>query len=154
MLDEIAPAVQKASGWHAWKWNMRLWQARAELASARAAWTEAIRAATHVIDQSRPRHRLKYRALGLATRARARHRLEVRRAVDDGRDAVEVARRLADPAVLLDCLTVLLEIDGSDALLDEARQTAHTILGTLSQESLRSAFLTSLSGKQLHLLHT
>ena len=35
LLDETAQAVQKASGWHAWKWDMRLSQARAELAVAR-----------------------------------------------------------------------------------------------------------------------
>ena len=56
-LDETAQAVQKASGWHAWKWNMRLSQARAELACARASWSEAVQAATYVIDQSRSRHR-------------------------------------------------------------------------------------------------
>jgi tetratricopeptide (TPR) repeat protein len=154
LLDETARAVQKASGWHAWKWNMRLWQARAELAAARGAWTEAIRAATNVIDQGRARHRLKYEALGLAARARARERLGAREAVDDARTAVDVARRLADPAVLLECLMALLEIDGSDALLDEAQQTARGILGTLSQESLRSAFMTSLSGKQPHVLES
>ena len=57
LLDETAQAVQKASGWHAWKWDMRLSQARAELAVAREAWGEAVEAATHVIDQSRRRHR-------------------------------------------------------------------------------------------------
>jgi hypothetical protein len=48
----------------------------------------------------------------------------------------------------------LLEIDGSDALLDEAQQTARVILGTLSQEPLRSAFLTSLSGRQPRVLES
>jgi hypothetical protein len=147
LFDELARAVQKASGWHAWKWNMRLWHARAELALARGTWTEAIRAATHVIDQSRVRHRLKYEALGLAARARAREQLALPQAVDDAQAAVQVGRRLADPGVLFECLTVLLEMNGSDALLAEARQTAHSILGTLSQESLRRAFLTSVSRK-------
>jgi tetratricopeptide (TPR) repeat protein len=147
LFDDTARAVRKASGWHAWKWNMRLWQARAELAFARGAWTDAIRAATTVIDQSRPRHRLKYEAMGLATRARARRRIDTREAADDARAAVDVARRLLDPAVLLDCLTVLLEIDGSDALLAEARATAHSMLSSLSQESLRSVFLASVSAK-------
>jgi hypothetical protein len=50
-----------------------------------------------------------------------------------------------DPALLLQCLTGPLEIDGSDALVDEARQTADRILATLSQQSLRSAFLTGLA---------
>lgn len=50
--------------------------------------------------------------------------------------------------MLLDCLAVLLEVDGGDALLDEARRTGHRLLGTRSQEPLRSAFLNSLSEKQ------
>ena len=147
LLDEIAHGVQNASGWHAWKWNLRLWQARAELASARGSWAEAISAASHVVDQSRPRHRLKYEALGLATRARARYRAGLLRAVDDARGAVHVARSLADPAVLLECLGVLLELDGSDAVLAEARQTARSILGALSQGTLRCAFLRATSSR-------
>lgn len=147
LLDETAQAVQKASGWHAWKWSIRLSQARAELACARGAWGEAVQAATQVIDQSRSRHRLKYEALGLVTRARAARRLGARSAVRDARAAVDAGRRLADPAVLLDCLIVLLEIEGTDALLDEARRTAQTIVRAVSDETLRSAFLTSIVNK-------
>jgi len=147
LLAETAQAVQRASGWHAWKWDMRLWQARAELAFARGAWDEAVRAATHVIDQSRSRHRPKYEALGLVTRARAARRLGARSAVKDARTAVDVGRRLADPAVLLDCLIALLEIEGTDALLNEARRTAQKIERAVSDETLRSAFLTSVGNK-------
>ena len=147
LLDETAQAVEKASGWHAWKWDMRLSQARAELAVARGAWCEAIQAATHVIDQSRCRHRPKYEALGLVTRARASRQLGAPSAVKDARAAVKVARRLGDPPVLLDCLIVLLELEGTDALLDEARRTAQKIVRSISDESLRSAFLTSVGNK-------
>jgi tetratricopeptide (TPR) repeat protein len=154
LLEETAQAVQKASGWHAWKWNIRLSQARAELALARGAWGEAARAATEVIDQSRLRHRLKYEALSLATRARAAHRLGARSAVKDARAAARAARRLADPPVLLDCLIVLLQVEGSDALLEEARRTAHGIMRAVSDESLRSAFLASLGNKAPGLVAT
>lgn len=147
LLDDTAQAVQNASGWHAWKWNMRLSQARAELALARSAWGEAVQAATSVIDQSRSRRRPKYEALGLVTRARAAHRLGARSAAKDARAAVNAGRRLADPAVLLDCLIVLLEIEGTDALLDEARQTAQSIVRAVSDETLRSTFLTSVRNK-------
>ncbi len=57
------------------------------------------------------------------------------------------ARRLGDPALLLDCLIVLLEIEGTDALLAEARRTAQTIVGAVSDEALRSAFLGSVGRK-------
>ena len=147
LLDETAQAVQKASGWHAWKWDMRLSQARAELASARGVWGEAVAAATHVIDQSRSRHRPKYEALGLVTRALAARRLGARSALKDARAAVGVGRRLADPAVLLDCLIALLEIEGTDALLDEARRTAQKMAQTVSNETLRAAFLASVGNR-------
>lgn len=147
LLDETAGAVEKATGWHAWKWNMRLSQARAELACARDAWDDAVRAATQVIDQSQARHRPKYEALGLVTRARAQWRLGRPSAVKDARAAVKVGRRLADPAILLESLIVLLEIDGTDAVRDEARRTAQNILQAVSDDALRSAFLATLSGK-------
>ena len=147
LLDETAQAVQKASGWHAWKWDMRLSQARAELAVARDAWGEAVEAATHVIDQSRSRHRPKYEALALITRARAARRLGARSAPEDARAAVDVGRRLADPAVLLDCLIVLLELEGTDDLLEETRRTVQKIVRAVSDERLRSTFLTSVGNK-------
>jgi tetratricopeptide (TPR) repeat protein len=147
LLDETTEAVQKASGWHAWKWKMRLSQARAELACAGGAWDEAVQSATYVIDQSRCRHRPKYEALGLLTRARAARRLGARSSVKDARAAVDASRRLADPAVLLDCLIALLEIEGTDALLEEARRTAQKIVRAVSDETLRSAFLTSIASR-------
>jgi hypothetical protein len=54
---------------------------------------------------------------------------------------------LADPAVLLECLIALLEIEGADALLDEAQRTAQKILQAVSDETLRSAFLTAVGNK-------
>ena len=154
LLGETAEAVRQATGWHAWKWSMRLSQARAELALARGAWGEAVRAATDVIDRSRLRHRPKYEALGLVARARAAHRLGASSAVKDARAAAVVARRLADPAVLLESLIVLLEIKGSDTLLEEARQTAQRILRAVSDASLRSAFVTSVGDKAPRVLAT
>jgi hypothetical protein len=146
LLQETRAAVQKATGWHGWKWNMRLSQAVAELAFARGAWPDAVRAATQVVAESQARHRPKYEALGLATRARAAHRLRARSAPKDARAAVEVARRLGDPAVLLDCLIAVLEIDGNDEQLDHARQTVRGIEQSLGDE-LRTAFLTSVRGR-------
>src|SRR5215469_18005072 len=42
LLAEVERAVQQASGWPAWKWRMRLSQARAELATAKGNWRDAI----------------------------------------------------------------------------------------------------------------
>ena len=152
LFEDTARAVQRSKGWHAWKWHMRLSQARAELAAARGAWHDAIQAATHVIDQSRARQRPKYEALALATRAHAWARLGSHHALKDARAAVDVARSLDDPAILPECLTVLLAIDGDDNLLKEARLTAGRILETLSQPSLRSAFVSAVSSKSRAIL--
>lgn len=145
LLPEIASAVERAGGWHAWKWRLRLWQARAELALSRGDWNEAHIAARHVVEQSRARSRVKYEALGLAASARAQHALGLRQAADDALAGSAVARRLDDPAVLLECLTVLLQVDGSDEVAAEVRQTVRRILAAVSQEPLRRRFLTGAS---------
>ena len=147
LLEEVAGAVAHAGGWHKWKWQLRLWQARAELAMTRGSPADAIVAAQNVVEQSRLRSRPKYEALGLAVRARARHRLGLRQAVTDARAAVRVARQLADPAVLLECLRLLLDVDGSDGSLTEARRTVSRILEQLSEDRLRRAFLKGIDSR-------
>ena len=146
LLDEIAHAAENAKGWHAWKWSMRC---RRRGRSSRS------RKGNGATPSPRPRRSsiragcatAEDQALSLATRARARHRLGLRPAVDDAKSAVRVARSLADPAVLLECLSVLLEVDVSDAALTEAQLTTRAVLDALSHESLRSAFLESTSSR-------
>ncbi len=147
LLVEVENAVQQAGGWHAWKWRMRLSQARAELAAAKGDWLDAVTFAGNVIEQSEMRGRPKYRALGLAARARARGRLGMRQAMDDARAAVDVARRLADPAVLLECLAVLVEQDGNGDALVECRRTVESILGALTYEPLRRTFMAGIPAR-------
>jgi tetratricopeptide (TPR) repeat protein len=147
LFAEVEQAVQQAGGWHAWKWKMRLSQARAELALAKGKWLDAATFAADVIAQSKIRSRPKYHALGLAARAHARGQLGMRQAVDDARAAVKVARQLADPAVLLECLGVLLERDGSSEVLMEWQRTVDSILATLTNEPLRRAFMARIPAK-------
>ena len=59
---------------------------------ARGQWAEAIHEADQVVEQSRPRIRLKYRALGLATRATAQRQLRRKRALSDADATIAVAR--------------------------------------------------------------
>jgi hypothetical protein len=127
LLRETHAAVLQARDWHAWKWRVRLTQAQAELALARGRWNEAATNASQVVDQSRYHCRPKYRALGLAVRAQAGKKLGRRQAVRDAVAGVEIARRLGDPAVLLECLSASLQIDGTDELQIEARRTIHRI---------------------------
>jgi tetratricopeptide (TPR) repeat protein len=144
LLFEVEHAVQQAHDWHAWKWRMRLSQARAELASAKGNWIDAIEFASSVIEQSAARSRPKYQALGLAARARAQGELGMRQAVADAWAAVNVARRLSDPAVLLESLSVLLEQDGNSEIFAEWQRTVESILGTLTNESLRRTFMAAI----------
>ena|SRR5215831_9087726 len=102
------------------------------------------RSANKGILYSNKRHRLKYEALGLATRARARTKLgELPAAIEDAASAVNLARRLADPSVLINALAVHLQIDGNDALLNEARGSVDGVVGALTDERLRQQFLKS-----------
>ena len=147
LLRETRDAVRKAAGWHGWKWSMRLAQATAELALARGACDDAVRAATEVVEQSRARHRLKYEALGRATRARAAHQLRLGCAATEAMAAVAVARRLGDPAVLLECLFAAREVDGRDEWLGQARQTVSTIVQSLADGPMRVTFSSSVRSR-------
>ena len=148
LLRETRAAVEKAGGWHAWKWRLRLAQACAELALARGDWKDAIANASSVVSQSRMYGRPKYEALGLVTRARAAVRLGLRSAVSDARAAVETARRLGDPAVLLECFFASLELAGSDELHAEAKGVVERMAGAISQQSRRRRFLANLSSNR------
>jgi tetratricopeptide (TPR) repeat protein len=144
LLDEIDRAARAARGWHAWKWTLRLSHARSELAIARGAWAEAIQEADRVVEQSRARTRVKYEALGLALRAAAKRQLQRKGAAADADTAIDVARRLDDPAVLLRCLTTRLEIDDSVDVRAAARATVHRMLAGVSNGPLRRTFLESV----------
>jgi hypothetical protein len=144
LLHETAAAVASTAGWHAWLWQLRLTQARAELALARQAFEEAILTATESIAQSRARGRPKYQALGLITRARGlRARARVRQAITDAKNAVTVADKTGDPALSLLPLDALIALDGTDDL--SAR--AHAMMGRISEappdESVRQSFVES-----------
>ena len=147
LLNEVTRSVERAAGWHAWKWRMRLSQARAELALAAREWKEARAFATHVVEQSRTCGRLKYEALGRAALARAMAHLGCRDAIDEAHAAVSIAQRLADPAVLLECFSALLDIRPNPDIIS---QVHHVIRGTsaeIPEGRLRSAFLAACSAK-------
>ena len=148
LLDGVARSVVNASGFHGWNWRLRLWQARAEIAYAEGDWNKAVEAANHSVEESQARHRVKYEALGLATRARARGELaQMPLAIEDASRAVTLARNLGDPAVLIDALALQLTLDGNDALASEAKRTVDQVLTKLSNPRLRKCFLESESVK-------
>jgi tetratricopeptide (TPR) repeat protein len=144
MFGDVERAVVAASGWHGWLWRLRLSQARAELAAARADWPAAIAAASEGIRDSEARSRPKYVALGLLTRAQARKQIgETPEAISDATQSVRVARTLGDPAVLLKALNLLIDVEGTDALALEAHACRDNILSHLDDAALRERFLAS-----------
>jgi hypothetical protein len=141
LLEETAAAAASTAGWHQWLWQLRLTQARAELALARDALDEAIATATDSIEQSRARGRPKYEALGLITRARGLHALaRTRDAISDAKTALNVADRTGDPALLLLALDALIGLDGTDELATRARAVTDCIYDGLPNEVMRRCF--------------
>jgi tetratricopeptide (TPR) repeat protein len=152
LLDEVGSAVRSAGGWHGWLWQLRLFQVLAELAYARGDWKTADEEATRGIAASHSRKRVKYETLGRITRARARAKLgDVTRAIEDIQAAAVLARRLNDPAVLIEALSAHLEIDGSDALHSEAAAVIERVGQNLSDDRLKQQFLDSASVRAIRI---
>jgi tetratricopeptide (TPR) repeat protein len=141
LIDEVAQAAQHASGSHGWLWRLRLTQARAEIALARADWETACRWASDTIEQSVARGRPKYEALGRTTRGQAlAQRGRPAQALVDLRAAVTVARTTGDPSLFLRTAALLLALDGNDSLLADSRSAVEQIARSLPDSALRQRF--------------
>jgi tetratricopeptide (TPR) repeat protein len=141
LLRETEAQSVSTAGWHEWLWRLRLCQARAELALARGELDTAVTEAGDGIRQSRARGRPKYDALGLVTRAHALHGLgRTHEAIVDAGIAVELARRTADPALLLVTLDALLALDGNDPVAAEAQLVTKQIRDALPDDTMRRRF--------------
>lgn len=145
LTDEVAEAVAKARGSHGWLWRLRLAQARAELAHARGDWDETLHLAEFAIQYSLNAGRVKYQALALKTRAQALAALGCTpEAITDLRNALDVTRPTADPAMFLQIAATLLTIEDDDALAQEAYATAQSMSAALPNDEMRQ--ITSLNG--------
>jgi tetratricopeptide (TPR) repeat protein/predicted Ser/Thr protein kinase len=141
LLPEVEGQVAGTPGWHEWLWQGRLKQVRAELALAGGDARAAFEHAQGAIEYWRGNGRIKYEALGLVTAARALRALDrTREAIAHARDALAVARRSADPALVLWTLNALLALDGDDALAGEARTVSAAIKLELPDESMQRRF--------------
>ena len=104
---------------------------------------ECLAAATDASEVSRPL-RPKYHTLALLTRARAHiQQSQTAAAIADARHAVNVAASIDDPALRLQAMAVLLTVDGSEALLSDARTLVDRITSALPDGPLRQRFVGS-----------
>ncbi|HSH83275.1 MAG TPA: AAA family ATPase [Herpetosiphonaceae bacterium] len=141
IINGVGESVEQAAGQHGWLWRLRLAEARAELALARGDGEAALRLAEHAIANSQAHGRVKYHAFGLETRARALAGLGRKRdAIAEARRAVELVRPIESPALFLRAAATLLDLDGNDALLAEARATAQGIAAALPNDDIRRRF--------------
>jgi tetratricopeptide (TPR) repeat protein len=141
LMEQTVADAAATGGWHQWLWQLRLAQARAELALERGAIDEAITAAGEAIDASRARRRPKYEALGFITKAKSlKASGQTKKAIADARRAVQIATAVADPALLLLALDVLIDLDGTDELAAQAGSTIDLIRGCLADDSMRAHF--------------
>jgi len=153
LLQETTRRYLAMPGWHEWLWRLRLQQAKAELALAHGALDSCVVEATEALQQSRSLLRPKYQVLALMTRGRALLRANRRApALADARLAVDVARRLSDPALLVQALALLSGIEVDDALMSEARRLVDQITSALPASTLRQHFSESEPVKQIQTL--
>ena len=144
LLSETTAAAVGPAGSHGWLWQLRLSQARAELALAHGAFDTAVAEASEGISHSQTKGRPKYQALGLITRARALHGLgRTRNAIADAQQGIVVARGMHDPALLLLALDAFLALDGDDESAAEARALDLRISTALPNEAIRQRFVES-----------
>jgi DNA-binding winged helix-turn-helix (wHTH) protein/tetratricopeptide (TPR) repeat protein len=144
LLEETAAAATSTGGWHQWLWQLRLSQAKAELALERGAFDEAIAIAASAIEYCRMRGRPKYETLGLITKARGLHALgRTRDAIADAKRALSAADGTGDPALLLIALDALLALDGTDDVAARARAVTDRIHLNLPDEVMHRCFMES-----------
>jgi hypothetical protein len=63
-----------------------------------------------------------------------------KKAIADARRAVQIATAVADPALLLLALDVLIDLDGTEQLAAQAGSTIDLIRGCLADDSMRALF--------------
>jgi tetratricopeptide (TPR) repeat protein len=144
LVDEVAASIAGAAGWHAWLWDLRFAEARAELALALGDYDEALRHAGEAFRLSEQKSRVKYCAAALVTRGRALDALGRRdEALADLRRAVAVAKPVGDPAMLLRAAAPLVEHTSGAEGLSEARSAVAAIERELPAGALADAFRAS-----------
>jgi tetratricopeptide (TPR) repeat protein len=121
LVDEVAEAIEKASGWHGWLWKMRLAQAQAEISLARGDWEKAIHFAEKSFHQGQVTGRIKYQAAALETRGKALVLMGKKRKEGIGhlQKAIQLVRSVPDPLLFLRAAHTLLCFETDKKLIKE-----------------------------------
>lgn len=125
---EIATPAEAAGSWHGWVWRMRLHELRAELSLAEGDASGAIGHATDALGAATRSGRTKYRIWAHCVRGAALAQLGRNdEARADVALAVEEARAMGEPTVLLHALRSSVAIRYDDALATEGRELLASI---------------------------
>jgi tetratricopeptide (TPR) repeat protein len=139
LVREVAEGIPAIYGSHRWLWEIRFLQARAELALVRQQDEAARVWAEEAHERSRATGRRKYEVLALLTRAHARFFVERSASRQDARDALDLARQLDEPILVLRAALVANTFGDRDALI-HARAARRRILAGLPEGNLKERF--------------
>ena len=132
---EIGDLLHHGVGSHGPIWAARLAEAKAEAALARGTLPEAVSLASEAAASWRARWAGRSTRRLLSTRGTALVRMARKReGIADLREAVEVARRIGDPAILVRAAVALLTFDGDAAVAADARSAVDRIVTNLPQD--------------------
>src|SRR5262249_19636342 len=141
LIEQTERETSQTGSWHRWLWRLRMAQARAEIACGHSKWDEALHWAEQTVTQCQAKLRPKYEALGHWTRARALTGLGRKaEAISDLMSALNLARRIGDPALFVRIASTLLDLEGTDELLRETRTTAQRIVAEIPTPETRLRF--------------
>jgi len=127
-------------GSHRWIWETRFAFARAELALERGQRELARAQAEDAIARSRSTGRRKYEILGLLVRAQAEGATDLAGANADARRALDLARELDEPALILRAALAVCDLGNPSAQRD-ARTAQQRIAASLPAGDVRDRFL-------------
>ena len=135
LIAQIAAGALNLGGWHRWLWELRLAQARAEIALARQDWDAALDWSAKSIAESQVRGRVKYNVAGLVVHAQALAAIGRKTdALAELKRAVSVARPVGDPALFLRAGLALIALEPDGQIFAEAKRTARKIMSELPDE--------------------
>jgi tetratricopeptide (TPR) repeat protein len=148
ILDAIAPAVQKGTGFHGWLWRERTNVLRAELALLRGELADALSRADASIEECRRHRRLKYQVIAQIVRARALVALAQKDvAADELLELLGRCEKALDPSLALRVGLALLAISReskAETVVTERATRIEAALPAADRATFRAALETAL----------